>query len=264
MSIDHKAKLDQSNSLISGPLADPEREISHDYAKDGLFAPLRAVLLDVDGTLVDSNAAHAGAWSRAAGEFGYVRPPEFFRELIGMGADWILPRIDPDLTAESDPGKALATRRGEIFLAAYAPSLQPMPGSKALVERLRETGLQCVIASSSKGEELEALLAIAGITDLVEKQTPPKGSPSKPAPNVVESALQRAHAHAEETLLLGDTPYDIEAASNANVAAVALRCGGWPDDALAAAIAIYDDPAHVLAEFDASPFMGRSVDIGAE
>jgi hypothetical protein len=148
--MDHRAKLDQSNNPTEGPWTDAERENFFEHVSDGGSPPLEVVLLDVDGTLVGSNEAHAMAWSRAANEFGYDRPEALFRELIGMGADQILPRIDITLQADSHSGKALAARRGEIFLAAFAPALAATPGAKALVERFRDSGLRCVIASSSR------------------------------------------------------------------------------------------------------------------
>jgi beta-phosphoglucomutase-like phosphatase (HAD superfamily) len=260
--MDHRAKLDQSNNPTEGPWTDAERENFFEHVSDGGSPPLEVVLLDVDGTLVGSNEAHAMAWSRAANEFGYDRPEALFRELIGMGADQILPRIDITLQADSHSGKALAARRGEIFLAAFAPALAATPGAKALVERFRDSGLRCVIASSSRGAELETLLEIAGVGELVEaRPVLSKSDASKPAPDVIQSALRLAHVTADRALLLGDTPYDVAAAANAGVETVALRCGGWDDARLAGALAIYDDPAHLLAEYASSPFAPLPADV---
>ncbi len=214
---------------------------------------LRAILLDIDGTLVDSNDAHAAAWSEASVEFGYDRPASFFRPLIGMGGDHVLPRIDPALKDDDNPGKAIAARRGEIFAANYLPTLTATPGAKALVEHMKHCGLQCVVASSAKADELDALLAVADIRDLIDTTTTSEeAAVSKPAPNIIETALQKAHVAADDVVLLGDTPYDITAAARAGVLVLALRCGGWDDLALAGALAIYDDPADLLAHYDHS------------
>ena len=137
------------------------------------------------------------------------------------------------------------------------PALRPTPGARALLERMRSDGVARVVATSAAGAELEALLGQAGIADLVDATaTASDAEQSKPAPDIVEAALAKAGVAPERALMLGDTPYDIEAARCAGVASVALRCGGaWDDAALAGAIAIYDSPAALLATWDRSPFM---------
>jgi HAD superfamily hydrolase (TIGR01509 family) len=214
---------------------------------------LDGVLLDVDGTLVDSNDAHARAWSEALSEFGHPVSAAKIRPLIGMGGDKLLPTIGVD--AESSVGKAVAERRGAIFVERYVPHLRLTPGAKELVARLRTEGLDLVIATSAREEELEAMLQQVGLDDLVKKRTSADDAEnSKPDPDIVHAALERAHLSPTGALLLGDTPYDIEAASRAQVRTVALLCGGWNADALSGAIAIYEDPADLLRHFTASPF----------
>ena len=210
----------------------------------------RAILLDIDGTLVDSNGGHAEAWRAACAEFGYDRPLAFFRSMIGMGGDLLLPKIDPALSSERDPGKAMSSRRGEIFKERFLPSLAPTPGARELVERFKRDGMICVVASSSSAAELDALLDVARITSLVDRRTTADDAErSKPAPDIIGVALRKAGVSANEAVMLGDTPYDVEAATKAGVRTIALRCGGWGDDDLAGAVAIYADPAELLARY---------------
>lgn len=215
--------------------------------------PLRGVLLDVDGTLVLSVDAHARAWVDALREAGHEVPLERVRPLIGMGGDRIIPMLLPGMT-EDDPGAhGILERRKEIFLELHAPSLAPAPGARALLERMRADGLQLIVASSAQADELAELLERARVTDLVgERATSDDAETSKPAPDIVQAALERAGLGAQETVMLGDTPYDIEAAGAAGVGVLALRCGGFPDETFRGALAVYDDPAHLLREYDAS------------
>ncbi len=119
---------------------------------------LQGVLLDIDGTLVLSNEAHARAWSDALAEAGYDVPAERIVGLIGMGGDRVLPALVDGLDDETEPGKTISRRRGEIFLEHYAPDLEAAPGSRGLVERVRADGLRIVAASSAKENELKVLL----------------------------------------------------------------------------------------------------------
>ena len=245
-----EAKLDQSNNGVVP--ADPN--IVDPAVSNALRAkPLRAILLDIDGTLVESNEAHAAAWADACTAFGYDRPIAFFRPLIGMGGDQVLPKISADLDADHEPGKALASRRSEIFKTTYLSTLRPTPGARDLVALLHDAGYRCVIASSAKADELESLLAIVGIAELIDvKTTSDDASASKPAPDIVVVALKKAGVEADEAMLIGDTPHDIASAAKAGVATIAFRCGGWSDEGLSGAAAIYDDPADLVKHYDAS------------
>jgi phosphoglycolate phosphatase-like HAD superfamily hydrolase len=215
---------------------------------------LKAVLLDLDGTLVDSNDAHAKAWVEALAEAGHEVPFIRIRRLIGMGADKLLPAV-AGLSAESPEGQRISERRSEIFCRRHLPGLGPFPAAATLCARMRDQGLRLVIASSAKKQELSGLLRVADVESLIEDATSGDDAEhSKPDPDIVRAALATAGCAAEEALMLGDTPYDVEAAGRAGVAIVALRCGGWDDRALAGAVAVYDDPAALLARFDDSPF----------
>jgi len=217
---------------------------------------IRGIALDVDGTLVDSNDGHARAWVDAFGEFGVRTSLADVRPLIGMGGDRILEQIaglDPD-----DPGsKAIDERRLARFRSDYLPHVRGFPGVPEFVARLRDAGIAIVVASAAAEEDLASLLAIAGVPELTERAVSGDAVPrSKPAPDVVCAALERLGLPPSQVAMIGDTPWDIEAAGRAGLGTIAVRSGGWNDDGLADAIAIYDDVAHLGRCFDDSP-LGR-------
>jgi HAD superfamily hydrolase (TIGR01509 family) len=215
---------------------------------------LRGVLLDVDGTLIDSNPAHARAWADAFKEFSYDISAERVQPLIGKGGDKVLPELT-GLENESDEAKRLTKRRSEIFKERYLSTLKAFPGSHELLARFKESGLRLVIATSARADELRGLLEQAGLEELVERKTTSSDAEhSKPDPDIIEAALEKGKLEPGEVLMVGDTPYDIESANRAGVRTVAFRCGGWNDADLAGAIAIYDGAAALLRDYDRSPF----------
>jgi HAD superfamily hydrolase (TIGR01549 family) len=215
--------------------------------------PFLGVIFDVDGTLVDSNDAHAHAWVEVITEQGYSVDYATVRQLIGMGSDKLLPKAI-NIEVESPPGEKMAERRGEVFKERYLASIEGFSQARALVERLSAEGLKLVVASSAKSDELEPLLQRAEVADLLtERISSSDAKHSKPAPDTVELALDQLDLPPTAVVMIGDTPYDIAAATQAGVGIIALRCGGWDDEALAGALAVYDDPADLLAHFDTSP-----------
>ena len=218
---------------------------------------LKGVLLDVDGTLVDSNDAHAAAWVKALEEIGHRADFAAVRRLIGKGGDKLLSEA-AGIDADSATGRAVSDRRREIFQKEFLPSLRPFPKARDLLVRMKAEGLRLAVASSSKKDELGALLRVCGADGLVDGSTSSDDADrSKPDPDIVQAALEQIRLPAGQVLLLGDTPYDVEAGRRAGVSVVALRCGGWGDADLAAAVAVYDNPAALLAQFEASLFATR-------
>ena len=216
---------------------------------------IHGVILDVDGTLVDSNDAHAHSWVEAMAAYGYYVAFEKVRPLIGMGGDKVLPETI-SVGKDSEQGKAISQKREEIFKERYLPHLTAFPGAKELIEEIRKRGLKVAIASSAKPDELQALLSLVGAADLVEDKTSSQDvQRSKPDPDVMEVTLERVGLLADEVLMIGDTAWDIEAAQKVHVGTIAFRCGGWSDKDLAGAIAIYDGPADLLAHYDSSPLV---------
>jgi HAD superfamily hydrolase (TIGR01509 family) len=223
---------------------------------------VQAVLLDMDGTLVDSNDAHARAWVEALAEEGFTIPFARIRHLIGMGSDALLPEVT-GLAKDTPRGQQLSNRWGEIFRERYLRDLRPFPHARDLVARMRAEGLRIIVASSSEQEMLDALLELVGITTLIGGATSASDTAhSKPAPDLVAAALAKAELPPAAAVMLGDTPYDIEAARKADVRTIALRCGGFSDADLTGALALYDDPAALLARYDTSP-LGAKFAAGA-
>ncbi len=214
---------------------------------------ISGVILDVDGTLIDSNDAHATAWVEAMSENGYKVPFDKVRPLIGMGGDKVLPETI-GVQKVSEEGKRISQRRKELFKERFLPGLHAFPGAKELLEQMRKCGLKLTVASSADKDELQPMLDLVGAADLIEEETSSKDAKrSKPDPDVMEITLQKARLPADEMLMIGDTAYDIEAAKKVRVGTIAFRSGGWSDSDLKGAIAIYDGPADLLEHYDESP-----------
>lgn len=219
---------------------------------------VRGVLLDVDGTLLDSNVGHAQAWVDALAESDIQVDLARVQPLIGKGGDKVLPEL-AHVEADSERGKTIKDRRAAIFKERYLPACRPFPRARDLVERLRRDGLKLVVATSASSDELADLLDAAGVRDLIEDAAN-DAERSKPDPDIVAAAIRRSRLPPEDLVMLGDTPYDIEAATRAGVSTIALRSGGWRDADLAGAIAAYDDVEALLARYDASRSCDRVID----
>ncbi len=216
------------------------------------------MIFDIDGTLLDSNDAHAKSWVDTFAEAGYEVPFDVVRPLIGMGADKLLPKT-VGIRDDSEEGKRLTKRRSEIFRKKYLPGLLPFPGSRELVERVRADGLKAIVATSAKDKELKELLKAARVDDLMEeKATSSDAQHSKPDPDIIHAAITESKTPPQELVMIGDTPYDVEAASRAHVRIIGFRSGGWNDRHLEGAVEVYDGPADLLAHYESSLIGRRS------
>ncbi len=215
---------------------------------------IRAVIFDVDGTLVDSVDLHARAWQEVLREYGREIPFEEVRFQIGKGGDQLLPVF---LSAEEikERGKEIEKRRGELFKERYLPQVKAFPGVRELFERVIHEGQKIALASSAKGDELEIYKEIASIGDLIDTETSKDDAArSKPFPDIFEAALDRlGDVTPESAMVVGDTPYDIQAAGALGLRTIALRCGGFPVETLGDAIALFEHPADLLARYAFSP-----------
>lgn len=218
---------------------------------------MKTILLDVDGTLIDSNDAHARAWVEALEEAGFEPNYISIRKKIGMGGDHLLPNVT-GIDIDEEEGREISESRSRIFREKYLPKLQAFPGTRELLLRLREEGYKLVIATSAPKEDLEALLKQGGLADLkIPATTASEDKSSKPDPDIIEAALKLAGAKPGEAIMLGDTPYDVSAAEKAGVRTIGLTCGGWVKDDLQPAVAVYENPADLLAQFEESPLATR-------
>lgn len=188
---------------------------------------LRGVLLDVDGTLIDSNMAHARAWAASLRGAGFERTPEDIFGLIGMGGDKLVPELTGE-DSESGTGERLTQGWMEHF-KTLIPDLQPTRGARALIEGLRARGLRVILATSGEAEVVDALLEQAGLADLdLDRVSSGDVESSKPDPDLIQAGLKKLGLPPEAALMVGDTPYDAEAARKAGVLCILLRCGGHP------------------------------------
>lgn len=221
----------------------------------------KAVIFDVDGTLIDSVDLHARAWQDAFRDFGHEVAFDRVRGQIGKGGDQLMPVfLDP---AELERiGEDLEQHRGRILKERYLSEVTAFPEVRELFERLRADGTRVVLASSAKGDELEKYKRLARIEDLIDGETSSDDAEkSKPHPDIFEAALRRlGDVRPEDAVVVGDTPYDAEAAGKAGLRTVGLLCGGFPERDLrtAGCVAIYGSPADLLARYEDSPLAGSS------
>jgi HAD superfamily hydrolase (TIGR01509 family) len=211
-----------------------------------------AVILDVDGTLIDSNDAHARAWVDAFAAHGITVPYELVRRAIGMGGDKLMPAVS-GIEDDSDTGARISEYRKQYFKAAYLPRLRPFPGVRDLIQRMRQDSLTLVVASSAGEGELTPLLEQAGVADLLPDRTSSDDADrSKPDPDIVAAALEKAGVEPRDVVMIGDTPYDIEAAGRCGIRAIAVESGGWTARELDGAAEVYADPADLLRRYETS------------
>ena len=214
---------------------------------------LEAVIFDVDGTIVDSVDLHAEAWRVAFEKFGKTFSFHEIRRQIGKGSDQLLPVF---LSKEEldEFGEDLDEYRSEIFKKDYLPRVQAFPRVRELFQRIKKDGKQIVLASSAKADELDVYKKIARIEDLIESETSSDDADrSKPYPDIFKAALARLNGVTpENAIVIGDTPYDAQAASKANLKTIGLLCGGWTEEELrgAGCVAIYRDPEDLLLNYE--------------
>ncbi len=215
---------------------------------------IEAVLLDVDGTLVDSNAQHAKAWQGAFAKFDIHLKFETLLSQIGKGGDQLLPVFLPEAQVKTI-GPGIEKARKEIFQRDYRESVQPFPKVRQLVAQMKDAGLKIAIASSAAKDELQHYKKLARIEDLVEEETTSEDAEkSKPHPDIFAAALERLNVAGERAVTLGDTPYDAEASKKIGIRTIGLTSGGWSKEELqkAGCIEVYEDAADLLAHYDSS------------
>ena len=219
---------------------------------------IKAILFDIDGTLVDSNDLHVLAWEQAFEAAGASFDRQLIHDQIGKGTDMLVPTLIPGLDEAAQ--EKLGDMHSTAFKARYLDQVRPFPGARDLLVRVHAAGQQVVLASSASKGELDHYLDLLDARDLVSASTTSDDvEQTKPAPDIFATALKKiAPLTPAEVVVVGDTPYDIDAAGKCGVAAVGVRSGGFSDDSLraAGAVALYDDVAALLADYDRSPLAG--------
>jgi HAD superfamily hydrolase (TIGR01549 family) len=212
----------------------------------------RIAVLDVDGTLVDTNYQHALAWYRAFRSLGETFPIWRIHRLIGMGGDQLVAALGGD-EVEERIGEKARERWVEEFDPMMAETAL-LPGARELVVALKERGHRVVLASSGKPHHVDRALDLLDVRDIADAWTTSEDVEStKPAPDLLQVALKKLGEPADApSMVIGDSVYDVEAAKNAGMPAVVVRSGGFGDDELrsAGALAIYDTPGDLVGALD--------------
>jgi membrane protein len=211
---------------------------------------LEALLLDIDGTLIDSNDKHTDCWVEAFAQFDKDVPWDVVRGQIGKGGDLLVPDL---LNAREMMkfGEKLKKKRGALWKEKYMKSVQPFPGAIDAIRALHGQGVKLAFASSSNPDEVEYYVELLGVGHLLEGTTSKKDAAfSKPSPEIFQAALERVKSDPARTLAVGDTPYDILAAHRTPVAIAAVLCGGFPREQLAKAELLFDDVPTLVKELD--------------
>src|SRR5215213_551803 len=216
---------------------------------------IKAVIFDVDGTLVDSNDLHVMAWQEAFRGCGKEVGYDALHEQMGKGGDQLMPVFCSHEELDSF-GEELEQSRTELFTSDYLPRVRPFPKVRELFERIKADGLSVALASSAKEEELERHKQSLRVEDLLEAAASADDAErSKPHPDIFQAALaDLGDVEPEEAVVVGDTPYDAIAAGKAGMRAIGLLSGGFSEEDLraAGAVEIYEDAAGLLERYDES------------
>jgi HAD superfamily hydrolase (TIGR01509 family) len=212
-------------------------------------------VLDIDGTLVDTNYQHALAWYRAFRRHGIILPIWRVHRHIGMGGDQVVKALTDERT-ERELGDQIREAEGELYFEMIE-EVEPMDRSRELIEELRRRGHAVVLASSAKEKEVEHYLDLLDARELADSWTTSADvEATKPEPDLVKAALARVDGDDGEAVMVGDTPWDVRAAKKAGVDTVAVRTGGFGVDELreSGAVAVFESVAELCAGLDGTAF----------
>src|SRR5215203_3674576 len=213
----------------------------------------KAVIFDIDGTLIDTVDLHAASWVETFQHFGVEVAHANVRAQIGKGADELMPVfLNADVLEKK--GRDIERFRSDLFKRNYLVKARPFPCVRDLFKRIRTAGQTIVLASSCKADEIDRYKEIAGIADLIDAETTSDDAEhSKPHPDIFQAALGCiAPLGPDDAIAVGDTPYDAQAAASAGIRTVGVLCGGFPEADLSAAgcIRIYRDPEDLLQGYE--------------
>ena len=208
-------------------------------------------LLDIDGTLVDTNYQHTLAWYRAFCEHNIVLPAWQIHRHIGMGGDQLVPALTSE-QIERERGDDIRDAENRCYRQLIG-EVRPTQDARRLIEDLHERGHTVLLASSAKQQELDHYLELLDARELVDGWTSSADvEKTKPAPDIVQAALERADTDADDAVMIGDSPWDAEAAARAGVATIAVLTGGFSEEELkhAGATAVYESVAELRRDLD--------------
>jgi HAD superfamily hydrolase (TIGR01509 family) len=215
---------------------------------------LKAVIFDIDGTLIDSVELHAQAWHRAFQHFERDVPVEEILPQVGKGPDQLLPVFFTLYELERF-GPDLEQYRDELFKREYLPKARPLPRVRELILRIREDGGRVALASSATEDEVSYYKRLLNAEDLIEETVSADvAGRSKPFPDMFSAVLHELNVDADEAVALGDTPYDAEAANLIHVRTIGITGGFWTEDKLrqAGCVEVFRSPADLLENYEHS------------
>ncbi|MGH2921499.1 MAG: HAD family hydrolase [Gaiellaceae bacterium] len=216
---------------------------------------VEAALLDVDGTLIDSNYHHALAWYRAFRRHDIVLPMWRIHRVVGMGGDQLVPAL-VGRKVDAKKGDDIRAAREEIYQGELIKEVAPLAGAHELIAELKDRGLRIVLASSSPEDEVERYLGLLDARELADAwTTEDDAKATKPAPDLILAALEKAQT--ERAVMVGDTPWDVEAASKAGIETVCVLTGGWSKQELreAGAVAVFESVEELRKRLDETPLV---------
>ncbi|MEA2483622.1 MAG: hypothetical protein QOC55_1569 [Thermoleophilaceae bacterium] len=209
-------------------------------------------ILDVDGTLVETNYHHAIAWYRAFTQHGVELPVWRIHRAIGMGGDQLVAALAGD-EVEEEKGEDIRTAEKALYMAMIH-EVRPLPDARKLIEVLKERGHTVVLASSAKQDEIDHYLDLLDARDLADDWTSSADvEKTKPEPDLVQTALEKAGGG--EAVMIGDSVWDVEAAKRAGIPTIAIRTGGFGHDELveAGAACVFDSISDLLQNVEETP-----------
>jgi HAD superfamily hydrolase (TIGR01509 family) len=215
---------------------------------------MAVAILDIDGTLVDTNYQHALAWYRAFRQYGIVLPVWLLHRHIGMGGDQLVGALT-DERFDERLGDEVRTAE-KILYMQLIDEVEPMQGARELLEELRRRGHAVVLASSAKADEVEHYLDLLDARGIADAWTTSADvEETKPQPDLVKSALKKVGAKAKDAVMVGDTPWDVKAAERAGVPTITVRTGGFGVDELreSGAAALFESVSELVERLDETP-----------
>ena len=212
---------------------------------------MAVAILDIDGTLVDTNYHHAIAWFRAFRQHGIVLPIWRIHRHIGMGGDQLIGALTDERFEEREGDSIRAAEK--VLYMELIGEVEPMQGARQLLEEIKRRGHSVVLASSAKADEVEHYLELLDARSIADAWTTSADvEQTKPQPDLVNSALEKADADPKDAVMVGDTPWDVQAANSAKVPTIAVRTGGFGQEELeeAGAAAVFESVAELLGRID--------------
>jgi phosphoglycolate phosphatase-like HAD superfamily hydrolase len=213
----------------------------------------RAVIMGLEGVLVDTREASTLSWLVALHDGGHDVSIDLLRHLSGVTAGELV-RIVAGVKADTPEGREILRHQDRIFRTWYLPRILPFVGARRLLQRMKSDGLRVVALSSGTADSAPDLVRASGVADLLDDVVSADGEPRDATLNEVITSLSATCGCAREGIvLLGDSPYDVSAGERAGIDVIALRSGGWTDATLQGAAAVYEDHIHLLSQFHTSP-----------